>query len=341
MGQGIACAHRASDGKFIYGSGFHPDILKAWEEKAERSGWVCSESRLNLGPNKYVMGDYGYFQDPMLGEKCRQQTIDFFSQHCSSIDGVLGFLRHNRKYCGVTLQEELLYLLNGDAKDIFFTMKGILEKRRDKQWTPERKRFDKELRQAAKDMESAIKGIIIEINDKIRDKKYRLPLTSDTVVIRDALYLAASNKTVNHKTVKNFETSLSALRTYYDDVLRRISRNKKQSRSKMGGEDTFLSELEIFEKLANNSSLQSNAWRGRSSVPGIRKMSTKELFFHREGFDAIPMGENWKIENDRGYNMLFSNNSDINAISVNTDNAHYELQEDMYGYPTLVFRLKR
>ena len=341
MGQGLACAHRVSDGKFIYGSGFHPDLLKAWGEKAERSGWVCSESRLNLGPNKYAMGDYGYFQDSAIGERCKQQTIDFFSKHTSSIESVLGFLRNNRKYCGIVLQEELLFLIDGNAQDVFLAMKGILEKRRDKLWTPERKRFDKELRQAAKDMESAIKGIIIEINDKIRDKQYRLPLTSDVVVTRDALYLAASKKAINHKTVKNFETSLSALRTYYDDVLRRISRNKKKSRSNVGGEDTFLSELEVFEKLARNSSFQSDRWRDRSSVPGIHNMPTRDLFFRREGYDPVPMGDTWRIEDDRGYNYLFSNNSDVNAISVNTDCTYYALQEDMYGYPTLVFRHRR
>ena len=341
MGQGIACAHRVSDGKFIYGSGFHPDILKAWEEKAERDGWICSETRLNQGPNKYVIGTYGYFQDPILGEKCKQQTIDFFARHTSSIESVLGFLRNNRTYCGITLQEELLFLITLDAQDIFHTMKNILEKRRDKQWTPERKRFNKELCQAAKDMESAIKGIIIEINDKIRDKKYRLPLTSDIIAIRNALYLAASNKAIRHKTVKNFEVSFSALRTFYDDVLRRISRNKKQSRRNVGGVETFLSELEIFEKLAGNSSFQSNRWKGKNSVPGIREMPTKELFFRKEGCDPISMGGYWKIEDNNGHCSLFSDNSDVNAISVNTDNAYFELQEDMYGYPTLVFRHRR
>jgi len=337
MGQGIACAHRISDGAFIYGSEFHSNIMLAWGHNSsdDGAGWICSETRLDNGPGKYTLGSYGYFQDPVLGEKCRKQAVDFFEKHTASVDSVVRYLRNNRRYCGTHLQPELLFLLEPGARGIFTTMQNVLNKRNDIKWKPEGKGFDKKINKTARDMESAIKGLIISINKNIHKVEYKLPMTSCTVAIRDALYLAASKKVINHKIVSDFEVSMKALVTYYDDILRQISQEKNTSRRNAGGENTFLSELDIFESLVRNDSTRSMFWKPNSALGSLQQ---HQLYLSNGDIPPIKLSSGWKLEDEYGRCFLFATSGDKNCLSINSGAIIYEMGEDGFGYPTLLFR---
>ena len=344
MGQGIACAHRLSDGVFIYGSNYHPEIMKAWNHQSkngDRSGWVCSETRLNIGPGKYTIGNYGYFHDSILGEKCRKQAIAFFETHTASVEAVTRYLRTNHKYCGTHLQEELLYLLSSSGQSIFHSMKEILIGRAEKRWSAEGKRFDRQIKKTARDMELAIKGLIISINKQIINKEYHVPLTSDTVAIRDALYLAATKKVIKHKVISEFEASMKALISYFDDILKRVYQEKGESKRNAGGEDTFLSELALFEKLLSANDLRDRKWQSARYGCSFRDMNTYPLTLLLADGTKTKLTGGWRIVDKHDRCFLFANKTDENSISINSNAVAYRIGEDGYGYPTLDFRHKR